>query len=678
MKDKIDIDKLKESKNIAALLSEEKLFEIGQSVVKGYEIDEESRKDWKDTVDQAMDIAKQVMETKSFPWANASNIKFPLITQASIDYASQTLPEVIQNDKIVKATVVGSDPDNKKYERAMRVSAYMSYQLTAESPDWIEGTDTLLQILPVLGTVFKKTYYSPIEKRCMSELCVPDKIVINYGAQSLESARRITHIITLYTNDVVERQRAGIFLDEDKDGKPIELELLKSPGDIYGDNDSPLNFLEQCCYLDLDDDGYKEPYVVTVHKESGKVFRILNRFDEIEKTKSGAIRKISAEQYYTDFHFIRSPDGGFYSMGFGSLLLPINKAINTLINQLIDSGTLNNTQGGIIGRGLRLKNNELKFKMGQWQVLEGAGSDDVSKSIFPWPTKEPSQTLFSLLSLLMQVGRDLSSTSDVLSGNQNATNVSSSAISQLVEQGTKVFVAINKRLYRSLRKEYQKIYKHNRQWVTQKQYMAVLDDPEADVKADFAEDNMDVCPVADPSISTETQRIQRAGIVGTLRTADPREADRLLLQSMQIDKDLIDRLLPPPDPNAPPPPEALKAQADIERSKAEIGKITAEATLAAEKLRYESAKVEQDIKESDARINEAVARVWKMQQDAAHNLRKDQIDAQNAESSLAQAAATLSHKVQMDNIDAQLKVSESEMKKRIETFPDGGDGGSKE
>ena len=663
------IEQLQKSKNIALLLSAEELQEIGSNVVKGYEIDEASRADWKDIVDQAMDIAKQVMEQKSFPWPNASNIKFPLITQASIDYASRTMPEVVQNDKIVKATVVGNDPDNKKYERAQRVSQYMSYQLTTESPDWIEGMDTLVQILPVLGTVFKKTYYSPIEKRCMSELCVPDKIVINYNTQSLEAARRITHLITLYSNDVIERQRAGIFIEKDKDGKAIELELLKPADAVYGDVDSPLNFLEQCCYLDLDDDGYKEPYVVTVHKESGQVFRILNRFDKIEKGKNGKIAKITAEQYYTDFHFIRSPDGGFYSMGFGSLLLPVNKAINTLINQLIDSGTLNNTQGGVIGRGLRLKNSELKFNMGQWQTLDGASGDDISKSIFPWPTKEPSQTLFSLLSLLMQVGKDLSSTTDVLSGKQSAQNVASSTISQLVEQGTKVFVAINKRLYRSLRKEYQKIYKHNIQWVTQEQYMAVLDDKDADVKADFAEDNMDVCPVADPTISTESQRIQRAGIVGTLRTADPREADRLLLQSMQLDKDLIDRLLPPPDPNAPPPAEQVKLEAEVQMMHAQVGKISAEATLASEKLNYEAAKAQQDIKESEARINEAVARVWKMQQDAAHNLRLDQIASEDGAALSEQAGVALAHKVQMDHIDAQLKASEIELKKRVESFP---------
>lgn len=667
------IEQLQKSKNIATMLDAQQLCEIGQCVVKGYEIDEDSRKEWKDTVDQAMDIAKQVMEQKSFPWPNASNIKFPLITRAAIDYASRTLPEVIQNDKIVKASIVGSDPDNKKYERAMRVSSYMSYQLITESPDWVEGTDTLLQILPVLGTVFKKTYYSTIDKCCKSELCVPDKIVVNYESKSLESARRITHILSLYTNDVIERQRNGIFLEKNKDGKAIELECLKPIDAAYGDEDSALTFLEQCCYLDLDDDGYKEPYVVTVHKESGQVFRIVHRFEEVEKTSSGKIAKIVPVQYYTDFHFIRSPDGGFYSMGFGSLLLPVNKAINTLINQLIDSGTLNNTQGGLIGRGLRLKNSEIKFKMGQWQVLDSATGDDLSKNIFPWPTKEPSQTLFSLLSLLMQVGQDLSSTTDVLSGKQAAQNVASSTISQLVEQGTKVFVAINKRLYRSLRKEYQKIYKHNSEWLSQDQYMNVLDDQQADVKKDFALDNLDVFPVADPSISTESQRIMRAGIVQTLRTADPREADRLLLQSMQIDKDLIDRILPPPDPNAPPPPEAMKIQAEIQKMQAEIGKISAEATLAAEQNSMASSKLMQDMKESDARINEAVARVWKMQQDAAHNMRIDMISGNEMEGKQEKAGIELAHKIQMDHIDAQIAASEVEMKERIATFPKTGE-----
>lgn len=639
---KLTIAQLKKSNNIAELLNKQELAAIGQQVHKGYEIDEESRSDWKQIVEQAMDIAKQIMQKKSFPWENASNIKFPLIAQASIDYASRTMPEVIQNGKVVKAVVVGKDKDNLKYNRANRISEFMSYQLIEQSMGWEDGTDLLLQVLPVLGTAFKKTYYDELEKYNCSEMCAPDKIVVNYDTQSIEKAPRITHIITLYNNDIIQRQRSKLFLECD----PELLEALHQE-----DEDSGKEFLEQHTYLDLDCDGYKEPYIVTIHKQSKKVMRIVNRFKNIKKNSDGEIVKIEPIQYFTDFHFIRSPDGGFYSMGFGSLLLPINKAINTLINQLIDSGTLNNMQGGLIGRGLRMKNGSIRFKMGEWQVLDSASGDDIRKNIFPWPTKEPSSTLYSLLGMLMQVGKDLSSTTDVLSGKQPAQNVATGTIEQLVEQGTKVFVAINKRLYRSLKKEYRKLYDLNSKYLSQAEYSNVMDDEEAIVKVDFHPEGLDVIPVADPTVSTETQRIARAGALQQLRTADPREADKLLLEAMQLDTDVIEKLLPKQDPNAPPPPETQKIMAEIAFLQAQVANLSAQATLSAEKNALEQAKAQQDLKESDSRINEAVARAWKMQQDALHNIKKTAIVESKMNSEQQMKAIDLIHKV--DNEQAK-------------------------
>jgi hypothetical protein len=309
-------------------------------------------------------------------------------------------------------------------------------------------------------------------------------------------------------------------------------------------------------------------------------------------------------------------------MGFGSLLLPINKAINSLINQLIDSGTLNNMQGGIIGRSLRMKQGKIEFKMGQWQTLDAANGDDIRKSIFPWPTKEPSGTLYQLLNLLMQVGKDLSSTTDVMQGKQPTQNVSSVTQAQQIEQGTKVFVAINKRLYRSLKKEYRKLYDLNAKYLSQAEYFEVLDDPEADVKVDFSEKGVDVIPVADPTVSTETQRVARAGLFQQLRTADPRQADILMLEAMNMTQSVIDILLPQQDPNAPPPPEAQKIQAEIQMLQAQIAQMSALATLEAEKNQMSALKMQQDLQESDSRINESVARAWKMQQDALDNMKK--------------------------------------------------------
>lgn len=664
----LDLNKIRKSKNVATLLSKDKLHEIAAQVIKGCQIDEDSRKEWKDIVSKALEIAKQVMKDKTWPWPKASNIKFPLITQACIDYASRTLPDIIQTDKVVKANIVGSDPDGKKYDRGSRVSTFMSHQLMVKSPDWVEGTDSLLQILPVMGTVFKKTYYSEVEQRIISEVCVPDKIVVNYGTKSLDTATRITHIIGLTANDIRERQLKKVFIEKDDKDEFIDPYMLEGSFDdaCNGDEDRKLEFYEQCCYLDLDEDGYKEPYIVTVHKSSQTVFRIVHRFKNIEYSRKKATR-IVAEQVYTDFHFIKSLDGGFYSMGFGALLLPLNKAINSLINQLIDSGTLNNTQGGLYSNALRLKQGTIKFKMGEWQCVP-AGGEELAKNIYPWPTKEPSQTLYQLLGLLMQIGRDLSSTTDVLMGKQPVQNVATNTVNQMIEQGTKTFVAINKRVQRSFKKEYQRIYYLNSLHLTQKEYSKVMDDPEALVSIDFNLEDMDIVPVADPTVSTETQRMVRAQVVQQLRTANPREADKLMLEAMQLDKETINRLLPPIDPNAPPPPEQQKIMAETQKLQADVAQLAAAATLEAERNSMEKAKVEAFLKDTDARVTEASARIWKMQEDALHNRVKDEITKNKMLSEQDRKGVEVSHKMDINQskvmIDANKVISNKALKEQ--------------
>lgn len=650
-------EELQKSQNIVQLLDDKQLTDIAQQVVNGYSIDAKSISEWKEITDKAMEMVNQKMETKNHPWPGASNIKFPLIKQAVIDYASRTLPEIIQQEKVVKVSVVGQDRDANKYKRAQRIAELMSYQLTGPESDWEDGIDRLLQMLPVTGTVFKKTYYNLQERKVVSEVCSPDKIVVNYNSRSLESARRITHLVTLYQNDIVERQRRGIYSDD------VDVETLRPASyDVMMDDDYPIELLEQHCYLDLDDDGYKEPYIVIAHKESRQILRIVNRFKDVERNKEGKILRIEAKQYFVDFHFIRSPDNGFYSLGFGSLLLPLNAAINTVINQLVDSGTLANMQGGFVGKGLRMKGGEFRFKMGEWKVLDAAAGADLQSNIFPLPTKEPSQTLFSLLSLLINIGRDLSATTDVMLGKQPAQNVASNTINQLVEQGTKVFSAINKRLYRSLKKEYRKLFELNHDHLTDREYTAIIDDETAKVKIDFNLDDADVHPVADPNVSSENQRLARATTIQQLRTIDVREADRYLLESLQLDESIISKLLPEQDPNAPPPLEAQKVMAELQEIQANIAKLSADATLAAEKVAMEKSQLEQLSQESQARVHESMARVWKMQRDALSSQQKIEIAAAKMGHQEEAKKLSIMQRIAKDNADVDLRSAELTIK----------------
>ena len=653
---KLTLDKLKNSGNIADLLDEYKLSEIGEQVYNGYKIDEDSRSEWKETVDKAMDIAKQKVDPKNHPWPGASNVKFPLISEASIQFAARVMPEIIQNDKVIRANIVGQDLDGAKLRRAHRVSEYMSYQLLCESTDWEDGTDKLLQVIPVLGTAFKKTYYDAAEKKNVSMLCVPDKIVVNYATQSLETARRITHVITMYSNDIIERQRRGIFSES------VDPELLRPIDSSDNDKDFAIELLEQHCYLDLDDDDYKEPYIVTIHKNSRQVLRITHRFNTIEKNKNGEVVCIEPIHYFTDFHFIRSPDGGFYSIGFGSLLLPINSAINTLINQLLDAGTLSNTQGGFLGRGLRIKNGELKIKMGEWKVLDAASGTNISQNVFPLPVREPSQTLFSLLGLLLQMGKDLSSSTDVMKGQQPAQNVATGTISALVEQGSKIFAAINKRLYRSLKKEYTKLYALNAHHLSDAKYKEIMDDPEADAKKDFELYSMDVYPVSDPSLSSDQQRLNRSMVMHQLPTVDMRAADEYTLQSMSLDQSTIDRLLPKPDPSAPPPPDQQLILAQIQLINAQIVEMGHKMTVLAQNASIGQQDMALKAAMTDSQIQESAARTVKMQIDASHGDSKVAIAAAKLNSSDLMKGAQFNHKQELDQAKLVLNSMDAKTK----------------
>lgn len=622
---------------------ENKLNQIGQQVINGYKIDEASRAEWKETVDKAMDIAKQVMTEKNFPWPKSSNIKFPLICEAAIDFAARVGPEIIPNDRIVQCAVMGKEqyaqpgqeqPGQQpqqaqqqqqmqpgvpvlglKAQRADRVSKFMSYQLLS-SPDWREGVDSLLQILPIVGTVFKKTYWSTLEKRVCSEVCSPDDIVVNYETKSLDTARRVTHKIKLSINDIIERQRRGIF------NEYVSIEELRPVGCDPNDEDYEIELLEQHCWYDLDYDDYKEPYVVIVHPTSGKVLRITNRIDYVETNKAGEVVCIKAEQYFTDFHFIRSMDGGFYSVGFGQLLLPLNRGINTLFNQLIDCGTLSVTQGGFLGKGLRMRDATYRFNPFEYKVLDVASGTKIADNVYQFPVREPSPTLFNLLTLMIQIGKDLTSSTEAINGDLTGSNVSDRTMNSLIEQGTKIFNAIYKRTLLGQEKEYRKIYKLNYYYLSNKEYQNVLDEEDVSVKDDFELDSNDVRPVADPIFSSMAQRISKVQMLFQIPTVDPRAAAEIALTTMQFDDEQIKRLLPAPDPNAPPPAKDQKDLALAEQAKATAQLNAIEAQIKAQRAPIEAALDQQQMQMIQSQIEESVARVWKMQADKIHGDQK--------------------------------------------------------
>ena len=571
--------------NIAEDLDNETLSRIAIEVIRGYEVDEDSLYEWTSQNEDAMKVAKQVMDKKTFPWPDSANVKYPLIAQASLQFAARAYPELIKGSKVVQGKVTGADEGGLKKERADRISSHMSYQLIEEMSEWEEEFDKLLHALPVLGCIFRKTFYDPVLQRNRSDLCLPGDVIVNNDTtRDIDSCRRITHKISLYRNEVVERERTGTFLEGSVE------KLDEETGE-----DKPHEFLEQHCWMDLDGDDYDEPYIVTVSQSNQRVCRIVARFDEdtvhmiTGGLNKGMVERIAPIQYFTKFSFIPDFEGKFYDYGFGRLLYAINEAVNTTINELLDAGALANLQSGFVSKQFgRNKNDVIRLEAGEFKVLDLA-SHEMKDGILPMPAREPSSALFQLLGVLLEAGKELASSSELLAGQQNRSNVPATSTLALIEQGLKVFNAVFKRLYRSMTKEFRKIFRLNYLYLEEEKYFRVLDNVETISKEDYASDDLDVRPVADPNMSTDVQQLFRAeALLQTMELpgVDAWEVTHYYLKALKVPEEDLDIIHPPKKEEpaeAPPDPKMIEVQAKLEMEQQklplEIEKLQSEIAL---------------------------------------------------------------------------------------------------
>lgn len=574
--DTSDLDVLFKQTNLASKLEDELLAKIGAQVVEDFDNDLSSRKTWETMYEDWLKLATQVIENRTWPWQNASNVKYPLLATSAMQFQARAYPTLVSGTKVVKARVIGEDPDGSKQKRADRIGAHMSYQVLEEMENWDEDMDKACFILPIVGCVFKKIYYDSVVGHNCSELVLPKDLVVNYWTKSLEDAPVKTHIMYMSKNKVKEHQNDGTYLKIDlKDAvnKPFDMDTntkensgLLASGD---DKNAPLIVLEQHRWWDLDDDGYEEPYIITVEYSTSKVVRISPRFekDGVKMGGDNSIIRIKPEEYFQKFSFIPNPDGGFYDLGFGALLGPLNETVNTLINQLIDSGTINNLQSGFIAKGVRLKAGDTDFKPGEWKFVQTSG-DDLRKGIFPLPTKEPSDTLFKLLGTIVESGEKLASVAEIFVGKMPGQNTPATTTMATIEQGMKVFTAIYKRIYRSLTKEFKRLYRLNQIYLKPEDEFNVLDSQELMQigQSDYTADDTDVKPAADPTNVSEQLRLTKAQSLMEmipLGTINPIEATKRVLEAMEQPE--IEKLLNMQGP--PPDPKLLQVQAKMEADK---------------------------------------------------------------------------------------------------------------
>ncbi len=488
--------------NVADLLDDARLQEIGQSVVREYELDKASRHEWEEMAKEALKSATQKRpERKDTPYPGASNVKYPLLTTACIQFAARAYPAIVRGDEVIDAKVVGADPQGEKVKRAQRSAAFANDQLIYRATEWETGTDTLLHALPAIGHGFRKIYWDAHLGRVRLDFVSALDVIVPCDAPSLDLTPRITHELKKYPYEVQKLTRGETPLWKAHDYARDQ-----------GDTQKPCEYLEQVRYEDLDDDGLDEPYIVTVHKETGVVVRIDPAFDvdDIKVTQvidfatgepRDQIVSITRMLPWVDYGFLPDPEGNYYNMGFGQLLAPISAVIDTTINELIDAGHLANTNTGFLGGQVKTRSGEMTLHPNKFKQLPGA--NNVRDAIYRMEFPGPNQTLFALLEFLITTAKDITSVKDILTGEAPGSQPATSTLA-LIEQGLQVFSAIYKRIYRSMTREFELLYKLNARYLSIEDYNAFLDaqPPLAEINAGAAPTDVapgQQAPMQDPS-----------------------------------------------------------------------------------------------------------------------------------------------------------------------------------
>jgi chaperonin GroES len=622
-----EIFKEKYYNNILPLLDEETVDDILRQVNNTLDLDRQSSMEKIRQLQAIVDMAMTIAEQKTYPWDGAANAIYPLIAQSAIEFGASCYPQLIQGGEVVKPRVMGSD-DGKpvtingepqinpetgqpimhdvgaKLAKGKRVCEMMNYQLLGQMHWWETDLDKLVHTLPVLGTLFKKIYYDPIRKMCCSQLIFPDKLIINNNARDIEDAV-ISEIMFLYPQEIQQKIRNGIYIDYDFDPKQQSYntdiensQTLKTNPTTVGDN--LREFVNQTNWFDLDDDGFLEPYIVTVDKAKNKIVRIIPCFDEdgIEYNDKEEIKTIKKNQYFVVYKFLPSPDGSFWGMGFGHLLFNLNNVVNTTLNQMLDAGTLSINGGGLIGKNLNLRGGRIALSKMEWKQVDNFGAS-IKDSIVPLPTPEPSMVLFQLLGFMVDAGKSLSSLRDILTGDMSSSNAPLIFMGTL-EQGLKQYKSIYKRIYKSLDDEIRKIYHCNTKYLTNAEYANILgeEENEVSVKLDFDMKSHQVIPIADPAAITSAQKIGQAQFVmGLMQDPyyDPIKLRRILNDSVQI-SGLEESLRMPQDK---PDPGLILAQAEQTKAQAKLAEVQIQVhkqSAVIEEMKYKIENLLADVK----------------------------------------------------------------------------------
>ena len=536
-----ELDESNFDSNLADVLNENDLDNLGKDLIESYTGDKESRADWEQTYTQGLDQLGLKFEDRTTPWAGACGVFHPMMSEAVIRFQSQAISEMFPAQGPVRTKIVGKNTEEKT-KQAGRVQDYLNYLLTHEMVEYRTETEKMLFSLPLAGSAFRKVYFDPNLDRPCSLFVPAEDVVVNYGASDLETCERATHVMKKSSNDVRKMQVSGFYRDIDlPDASPNSSDVAKKYDEMTGETDT-YNLdnrhilLEMQVNLDLE--GFEDtdesgeptgialPYVVTLDYPSGIVLSIRRNYyeDDVKKLR---------RMHFVHYQYL--PGLGFYGFGLVHMIGGLAKSATSLLRQLVDAGTLSNLPGGLKARGLRIKGDDTPIMPGEFRDVDIPGGA-IRDNITFLPYKEPSATLYSLLQNIVEEGRRFASVSDMKISDMNGQAPVGTTLA-LLERNMKVMSAVQARLHASMRKEFDILVNIVKDF-TDPSYPYEMDDEEF-IKAEDFDNRIDVLPVSDPNAATMAQRIMQYQAAMQLATTAPQmynlpELHRQMLEVLGI------------------------------------------------------------------------------------------------------------------------------------------------
>jgi len=542
--------------NLAEFIGDGTLDELGSKLVDQYTEYKESRGDWEQSYREGLELLGFKYERRTEPFRGASGVNHPVLAEAVTQFQAQAYKELLPADGPVRAQILG-DVNSQKQDQANRVKDFMNYQIMDQMKEYEPEFDQMLFYLPLSGSTFKKVYYDDLLGRAVSKFVPADDLIVPYSATSLDDTDAIIHVVKISENDLRKQQVAGFYRDIDL-GKPpvtenqLEDKKLELEGISRDGQEDQYTLLE--VHTDLDLDGYEDmgedgeptgiklPYIVTIAQSNNKILSIRRNYQPTDPMK----KKI---QYFVQFKFL--PGTGFYGFGLIHMIGGLTRTATAALRQLLDAGTLANLPAGFKTRGLRIRDDAQPLQPGEFRDVDAPGGN-IRDQFMPLPFKGPDATLLSLMGVVVQAGQRFASIADAQVGDMNQNAAVGTTVA-LLERGSRVMSAIHKRLYVGLKQEFKLLSEVFKTYLPPV-YPYDVPGASREIKVQDFDDRIDILPVADPNIFSQTQRISMAQTQLQLAQSNPRihnlyQAYRSMYDALGIKN--VNAILPPPQTPQP-------------------------------------------------------------------------------------------------------------------------------